>query len=202
MRIQLTLCVIFVLGVSAHVKAQSLSPNSAEFEAMLCSDPVSIQGCKIYMSGFADTVQMAFALSTPRKIVCNDLPNLVYEFIREVRTNPEARKKDTQHVLYDLLTKNATCGDIKVHDLTAGDFIDTCLNGSIGFDVCSNYRTGATDALFLIDEGKAHALCGDRNRAFSVVPQMRLKLEADYKLRNEPASKVIAAVLLSLMPCH
>lgn len=95
MRILLTLGVIFVLVGSAHAQAR----ESSVTEATVCGDPVNTQDCKTYMSGFADTVQMALALSTPRKIVCNDLPNLVYEFIHEVQTNPEARKKDTQHVL-------------------------------------------------------------------------------------------------------
>ncbi|RZU41120.1 hypothetical protein [Edaphobacter modestus] len=195
--ILLAICVIFASVMPAHSQGR----ESAATEAIVCGDPVNTPDCKMYVSGFADIVQMIFAVADPKKTVCNDLSNFLYEFIHEVQTNPEARKKDTQHVLYDLLTRDATCDEVKVRDLTAGHFIDTCLAGDIGFDLCSGYRMGATDALFLLDEGKDHALCGDKNLAFNVIPQMKLKLEADYKLRARPASEVITRVLFSLMPC-
>lgn len=192
---------ILAITISLGSQIAAQAPKSAAREAAICGDPINASDCKMYIAGFADTVQMAFVLSNPRRSICNDLKNLMYEFIREVKTNPNVRHKDADHVLYDLLTKSSTCGEIEFHEMSAGDFLDICLMGDVGFNLCSEYRAGASNALFLLDEGKYHLLCGNRNLSLNVIPNLREKLEEDYTLRSKPATYVIAQTLSSLMPC-
>lgn len=194
----LALCVIFAFVNPADAQGH----GSSVTEAIACGDLSNALHCKTYISGFADTAQMILTLSTPSRPVCNDLPNLMYEFIHEVTVNPKARQEDTQHVLFDLLTRDTSCKTASVHGLTAGDFMEVCKDGFTAFNICSEYQAGFLDAAFLLDaDGKSHALCGNRGTAVNVIPRMNEQLQADYTLRSKPAALVMLKVLFALMPC-
>jgi hypothetical protein len=136
--------------------------------------------------------------------VCADTSNLMYEFIQEVKSDPKLRNRRTSDVIEDLLTRGELCKPQPLHAMSAGYFSDMChLGFDIGFQLCVSYQNGFADALAVLDRGRDHALCGDWN--LINMPQVALidqKLQADYKLRNQPAVAVMTRVALDIMPCH
>lgn len=180
----------------------------ASLQAMTCSDPEQLTGCKIYFAGFADTVAMMYAMNSKANGICGDAADIAHEFIQEVHTNSKARNAETHAVLFALLAKNHSCGKIKgkVHTgISAGYLVDTCKIGELGFNLCSQYEAGFISALlFMSEETAMPIVCGDQRLLNSVTLSSMLKdsLQRNFKLRHDPAVVVMLNELMANMPCQ
>jgi hypothetical protein len=180
----------------------------AHLQALACSDPEQQIDCKFYLAGFADTVSMMYAMNSKTNGICGDTRDLVHEFIQEVRTSPKARDAETHLLLFALLTKNHSCAKIKglaQSNFSAGDLIDTCKTGNLGFNLCSQYQTGFISALLFLSEQTAMLiLCGDQRliNSASLSNMLNDRLQANFKLRRDPAVTVMLNELMANMPCQ
>lgn len=179
----------------------------ASAQALACSGPEQQTDCKFYLAGFADTVAMMYAMNSKTNGICGDTRDLVHEFIKEVRTNPKARDAETHMLLFALLTKNHSCAKIKGRgqsNLSAGYLIDACKTGDVGFNLCSQYQAGFISALlFLSEQTATPILCGDPRliNSVSLSNMLNDRLQADFKLRRDPAVTVMLNELMENMPC-
>ena len=177
----------------------------ANIQAMACSDPVQQADCKIYFAGFAHTVDMMFAINPSTKGVCGDAADLIHEFVHEVRTNPKAREAETHMVLLALLARDHNCAKIKgriQNPVSAGYLIDMCHAGGLGFNVCSQYQAGFISALLFLSEQTAEPiLCGDSRLVDGVANMLNDRLQANFRLRRDPAVAVMLSELMANMPC-
>ena len=179
----------------------------ANLQAMACSEPDQQAGCKIYLSGFADTVAMIFNMNSDMDGICGDAKDLAYEFIQVVQKNPKAREAETHMLLLGLLIKNHGCekGKEKLYNgVSAGKLLDICKVGDFGFNLCSEYQAGFVNALFFMSEQTATPiLCGDQRiiNSVNISNMLNDKLQNNFKLRHDPAVKVMLDDLMISMPC-
>lgn len=179
----------------------------ANLQALACSDPQQQADCKIYVAGFAHTVDLVFAMNPSMKGLCGDTTDLIHEFIQFVRTNPKAREAETHMVLIGLLARDHSCAKLKgriQNNISAGSLIDMCQAGDLGFNLCSQYLAGFVSALLFLSEQTAEPiLCGDE-RLINGVSMTRLlneRLQANFKLRRDPAVVAMLNELMENMPC-
>lgn len=179
----------------------------ANIQAMACSDPVQQADCKIYFAGFAHTVALMYAVNSTTSGVCGDTADLIHEFVQEVRTNPKAREAETHMVLFTLLARDHNCAKTKgriQNSVSAGYLIDMCHAGGLGFNLCSQYQAGFISALlFLSKQTEKPILCGDQRllNAVSVSGMLNDRLQANFRLRRDPAVAIMLNELMANMPC-
>ncbi|MBS0586373.1 MAG: hypothetical protein JSS37_00065 [Proteobacteria bacterium] len=177
----------------------------ANIQAIACSDPMQQADCKIYFAGFAHTVDMIFAMNPSMKGVCGDVADLIHEFVHEVRTNLKAREAETHMVLLALLARDHSCAKIRgriQNPVSAGYLMDMCHAGDFGFNVCSQYQAGFISALLLLSEQNAEPiLCGDSRLIDGVANMLNNRLQANFRLRRDPAVTVMLNELMANMPC-
>ncbi len=199
----LVLCLISTFASTAHAqRPMYLASTSAELQALQCSNSDEQPGCKMYYAGFAHTIDMRFT-----EHLCGNVDDLLYEFEHEVRTNPAVRKWRGGTVLLSLLAKNHDCTKIKgriQNRMSAGNLIDMCHTGEVGFNLCTYYTAGFIDALaFESKVAERTLLCGDQriiDRA-NVARLLNDKLNADFRLRRDSAVAVMFNELAAHMPC-
>lgn len=158
----LALCVILEFANPAQVWGFQSSANSAEAQVAACAYPDQHADCEMYIRGFTDTVNEAVDLCGD-----TDAADLIAEFAQAARTNPYA---DKDKLLFNMLMENHKCSKTEgqIHNsVSAGALIDMCDAGDIGFDLCSEYRAGFSNALFLFSkltetQSKIRILCGDK----------------------------------------
>lgn len=179
----------------------------ANLQASACSDPEQQTDCKIYLTGFADTVAMMYAMNSKENGVCGNTTELIHEFIQEVQKNPKARDAETHMLLFALLVRNHGCTKGKgrfQYGVSAGSLIDMCRAGDIGFNLCSQYQAGFISALlFLSEQTSTPILCGDQRliNGVSLSNMLNDKLQANFKLRRDPAVTIMLNELMANMPC-
>ncbi|MBB5315879.1 hypothetical protein [Tunturibacter empetritectus] len=184
----------------------------ANMEALVCSDPEQQADCKIYFAGFAHTLDLIFATDSKGDAgdgLCGDISDLIYEFAHEVQTNPKARTEETHTVLATLLIRDHNCskrkGQSRIQNhVSAGELIDMCHAGDIAFSSCSQYQAGFLSAVLFVSEqtGKP-VLCGDQRliNPLSVSTMLNDRLQANFRLRRDPAVAVMLDELKANMPC-
>jgi hypothetical protein len=179
----------------------------AYLQASACSDPEQQADCKIYLAGFADTVAMMYAMNPKENGICGNTTDLIHEFIQEVRKNPKAHDAETHMLLFALLVRNHGCAEGKgrfQYGVSAGSLIDMCRGGDIGFNLCSQYQAGFISALlFLSEQTSTQILCGDQRliNGVSLSNMLNDRLQANFKLRRDPAVTIMLNELMTNMPC-
>ena len=216
-----SLCLIFAFAngaqagglQSGRADAQATYRHiPADAQALACSDPTEQADCKMYFAGFAHTVDLMLATDPSTKGdgdgVCGDIADLVYEFAHEVQTNPKARKAEAHMVLFGLLARDHNCARIKgriQNRVSAGELIDMCHAGDIGFNLCSQYQAGFISALlFVSEQTRKPILCGDQRliNPLSVARILNDRLQANFRIRRDPAVAVMLNELKAYMSCR
>jgi hypothetical protein len=163
--------------------------------------------CKLYFAGFTHTVALIYSMDSTTNGVCGDTSDLVYEFVNEVRKNKKARESETHMVLFALLARDHSCGNIKdriKNGISAGSLIDMCHAGDLGFYTCSQYQEGFISALlFLSEQTGEPILCGDQRliNSVSVSGILNSRLQENFRLRRDSAVVVMLHELMEKMPC-
>ena len=196
------------LATVMPTNAQALSQSSpAGVQALACEYPDQKPDCEMYFAAFTDTVNMVIvegAADQATNMLCGNLdaPDLVAEFEQEARKTPEA---DTNTVLFRLLTTNHLCRKkaAQVYSpKSAGELIDLCHTGDIGFNLCSEYQKGFLYSLFFLTQRmKTPVVCGDMRMLGSAIVMLNGELEADHRLRPKPAVSLMLGALMKHMPC-
>lgn len=213
------LCLIFAFAnygqagelLSGQADAQATYRRiPANVEALVCSDPEQQADCKVYFDGFAHTLDLIFATDPKGDVgdgLCGDISDLIYEFVHEVQTNPKARSAETHTVLTTVLVRDHNCTKIKgriQNNVSAGELIDMCHAGDAGFNLCSQYQAGFLSAVLFVSElTQKPTLCGDQRLIDPVIVSRMLNegLQANFRLRRDPAVAVMLNELKVNMPC-
>jgi len=197
------LCLLcFCANTVQAQQSTSFAGTSAERQALQCSNPDEQAECKMYYAGFAYTVDIRF-----KEHLCGNVDDLLYEFENEVRINPAVRKQKGGMVLFSILAKNHSCEKVKgriQNRMTAGNLIDMCHAGDIGFNLCTYYMAGFTDALAIESKLTEKAiLCGDARimERANVARMLNDKLHDNFRLRRDSAVEVMFNDLVTEMPC-
>jgi hypothetical protein len=222
--ILLSLCLIFAfanIAQAAGLQSRILDPQvgaqttyehiPAYSQALACSDPPQQADCKMYFAGFAHAIDLLLSTDPSTKGnedgLCGDITDLIYEFVHEVQVNPKAHDSEMHIVLFALLVKDHSCTKIKgriQNTMSAGDLIDMCHAGDIGFGLCSEYQAGFISALlFVSEQTREPILCGDQRlvNPVSVSRMLNDGLQADFRLRRDSAVVVMLNELKAKMPC-
>jgi hypothetical protein len=210
-----SLCLIFGVLQPRQADAQPQAAYSnvpANLKVLACSDPDQQAECKINFAGFAHTLDLIIATDPKGATgdgLCGDITDLMYEFANEVQTNPKARSARTPAVLAAVLIRDHNCAKLKgqsriQNNVSAGDLIDMCNAGDIGFNLCSEYEAGFISAVLFVSETTGNPiLCGDQRvlNPVSVATMLHDGLQANFRLRRDPAVAVMLDELKAKMPC-
>jgi hypothetical protein len=184
----------------------------ANLKVLSCSDPEQQDDCKIYFAGFAHTLDLMIATDPKGDVgdgLCGDISDFIYEFAHEVQTNPKARTAETRTVMATVLIRDHNCAKLKGQDrienhVSAGKLIDLCHAGDIGFSSCEQYQAGFLSAVLFASELRGKPiLCGDPSliNPLNVAQILNNGLQADFRLRRDPAVAVMLDELKANMPC-
>ena len=204
----LALCLVFVsAGNSANAGGKPIEmpyhKEGSELTSLTCLTPDGEADCKLYMSGFADTIAYVTGSNPKMSGLCGSSTDLFHEFMQEVRTNPKARGGETHMVLFALLTQRHRCVKQSWYGMSAGSLMDMCRTGDIGFSLCSNYARGVLSALLFMTNETGEHFCGDERllNNLTLTTLLNERLESDFKLRRKMAAAVMADALDSKMSC-
>ena len=194
-------------GTSENAAGQLQSPYhrvAAGVKALACEYQDEKLGCEMYVLGVTDAANMVLVAGDSTRMLCGrlDAPDLIAEFTGEAVKNPQT---DTVALLLQLLKANHLCakGPKQVYTpRSAGQLVDLCHAGDDGYELCSQYQRGFLDSLFFMSEQtKTPLLCGDMRVVDNSMMMLDSEVQADSRLRQQPAVSLIFEALQKQLPC-